>query len=232
MCGRFAQTTEVTALLKRFSFFGNIEDAAGVIPRYNIAPTQAVPLIFRDEAGLKLETMRWGLIPSWAHERGTGNGLVNARGETLAEKPSFREAYRKRRCLVPAAGFFEWKHGFGRTKTPHYFHRKDGAAFCMAGLWETWIESRNDEVRTFTIVTTDANDVVEPLHHRMPAILDAESDGMWLDPALENTNELQPLLVPYDSDAMTQYPVTPLVNSISHDSRNCVEPAAEQGDLF
>jgi putative SOS response-associated peptidase YedK len=232
MCGRFAQTTEVTVLLNRFSFFGNIEDAAGVIPRYNIAPTQAVPLIFRDGDGLRLEAMKWGLIPSWAHERGTGNGLVNARSETLTEKPSFKEAYKKRRCLVPAAGFFEWKNGFGRAKTPHYVHRKDGAAFCMAGLWETSFDSAGDEVRTFTIITTDANELVEPLHHRMPTILDSESIDLWLDATMENTKELEPLLTPYDSDAMAEYSVTPLVNSVTHDGPECVAPTAEQGQLF
>lgn len=232
MCGRFAQTTELTTLLKRFSFFGNIEDAAGVIPRYNIAPSQRVPIILRDDQGVKLEAMKWGLIPSWAHEHGTGNGLVNARSETLSEKPSFKEAYRKRRCLVPATGFFEWKNGFGRTKTPHYFHRRDGAAFCMAGLWESWIDPGDHEVRTFTIVTTEANEAVEPLHHRMPAMLDTNSEEVWLDSAVENGSDLQDLLVPFESELMASHGVTPMLNSVAYEGADCVERMAEQGDLF
>src|SRR5664279_313889 len=150
-------------------------------PRYNIAPTQYVPVI-TNEQPKTLSLYRWGLIPSWAKEEAIGNKMINARADGIAEKPSFRSAFKRRRCLVPASGFYEWRKGDGKTKTPMYIHLKDQDLFAMAGLWEVWHNSNGDEIRTFTIITTDANDFMMPVHNRMPVILHKRDYEQWLDP--------------------------------------------------
>ena len=230
MCGRFSQTPIVQAIFSRYTFIG--EDPAGVVPRFNIAPTQSVPVIFRDEEGDHLDSMRWGLVPHWSKEIGT-RPLFNARGETVAEKPSFRTAFRRRRCLVPATGFYEWKkEPGGKTKTPYFIHMKKDAPMVFAGLWERWDQPDGNILHSFTIITTTPNEVMEPLHDRMPVILSEEDETKWLDPEEHEPEHLLPLIKPCDANLIEAYPVSTEVNSSSHEGEGCIKPAPTQGDLF
>jgi putative SOS response-associated peptidase YedK len=229
MCGRFAQTPALTTLFGRFKFFG--EDATGVVPRYNIAPTQNVPIIFRDSEGDHLESMRWGLVPHWTKEISSGKPLINARGETAAEKPSFRTPFKRHRCLVPASGFYEWKRK-GPKKIPYFIRLSDNRQMCFAGLWDRWDAEDGTVLHSFTIITTFANELVRPIHDRMPVILREEDEARWLDVDQHEPKRLKPLLVPYAEEEMEAHTVSPLVNSVAHDSEDCLVYASEQGDLF
>jgi putative SOS response-associated peptidase YedK len=223
MCGRFTLTKPVPVLAEFFLF---PDSAAPQEPRYNIAPTQAVAVV-RAPAGShhrELAFLRWGLIPSWATDPAIGNRLINARAETVAEKPAFRSAFRQRRCLVLADGFYEWQRQ-GNKKQPYYFRMRDGQPFAFAGLWERW-EDQGKPVETCTLLTTEANDVLRPVHERMPVILEPDTHDRWLDPAVQKAELLKPLLHPYRSEAMIGYPVSALVNNPRNESPKCVEPAA------
>jgi putative SOS response-associated peptidase YedK len=204
-------------------------------PRYNIAPTQQVAAI-RTHAGSpqrELAWMRWGLIPSWADDPAIGNRMINARGETLAEKPAYREAFRRRRCLIPADGFYEWKQG-AKPKQPNYIYLKNEQPFAFAGLWESW-QHAGQTIESCTIITTEANELLRPLHERMPVILGPDDYETWLDASIQNPERLEPLLVPYPADRMTLYPVSSAVNSPRCDDASCLERAAPvktQGTLF
>lgn len=195
-------------------------------PRYNIAPTQEVAAVRSAAGGPQRELVffRWGLIPGWADDPGIGNRLINARAETAAEKPSFRSAFRQRRCLILADGFFEWQKLAGR-KQPHYFRLRDGQAFAFAGLWECW-QGEGRPVESCTILTTQANELVRPLHERMPVILPPEDHGRWLDLAATKPELLEGLLRPYRSEDMVSYPVNLVVNNPRNNSPQCIEPAA------
>ena len=193
-------------------------------PHYNIAPTQQVPVVrYNSQRGAReLVMMRWGLIPSWADDPAIGNRMINARSETLATKPAFREAYKARRCLVVADGFFEWQRHAHR-KQPYYITRADGEPIGFAGLWERW--RRGDEtIESCTIVTTDANELVRPLHDRMPVIVDRDDYRTWLDPDERDPQRLAQLLHPAPEEALVSYPVNPVVNSAQVDSPECIEP--------
>ena len=229
MCGRFAQTPALTTLFSRFKFFG--EDPAGVVARYNIAPTQNVPVIFRDSDGDHLESMRWGLVPHWTKELAAGKPLINARGETVAEKPSFRTPFKRHRCLVPASGFYEWQRK-GSKKVPYFIQLSDERQMCFAGLWDTWDAEDGTVLHSFTIITTFANELVKPIHDRMPVILREEDEAEWLNVDQHEPKRLKPLLVPYPEEEMEAHTVSPLVNSVAHDSEDCLVHAPEQGDLF
>lgn len=229
MCGRFAQTPALTTLFSRYTFFG--EDEAGVVPRYNIAPTQRVPVIFGDADGNHLESMRWGLVPHWTKELASSKPLINARGETAAEKPSFRTPFKRHRCIVPASGFYEWKREGGK-KTPFYIHLTKNRPMAFAGLWDRWDAPDGSILHSFTIITTAANELVKPIHDRMPVILREEDEAMWLDVDQHDPERLKTLLVPYAESEMDAHAVSPLVNSVAHDSEDCLEQAPEQGDLF
>jgi putative SOS response-associated peptidase YedK len=228
MCGRFTLTTSIPVLAEWFLF----PEAAPQPPRYNIAPTQAVAAVRVPAAGgesggkgpRELCFLRWGLVPSWADDPAIGNRLINARAETAAEKPSFRSAFRHRRCLIPADGFYEWQKLTGR-KQPYYFHMRDGRPFAFAGLWEHW-QDGDQTLETCTILTTAANDVLRPVHERMPVILGPEDYDRWLDPAVRQPELLQPLLRPFPAEAMAAYPVSMVVNNPRNDTPKCVEPAA------
>jgi putative SOS response-associated peptidase YedK len=222
MCGRFTLSTPVPVLAELFLF----PEAAPQEPRYNVAPTQAVAAV-RAETGPRdrhLVFLRWGLVPSWSEDPAIGNRLINARAETAAEKPAFRSAFRHRRCLVLADGFFEWKRLGGR-KQPYYFRMHDGRPFALAGLWEHW-EGDSQGIDSCTVLTTDSNDLLRPVHDRMPVILEAKDYDLWLDPAVHDPEVLRPVLRPYPSEAMTAYPVSALVNNPRNDKPQCVEPAA------
>ncbi len=216
MCGRFTLTLNGEQLQAAFPQF---HIPAVVQPRYNIAPGQpilAVPNDGRQTATFFL----WGLIPAWSKKP---RGFINARGETLAEKPSFRAAYRRRRCLILADGFYEWPRGKG-PKVPWWFHRPDGKPFALAGLWEVWPSPEGGEIPTCTIITVPANEVVGQVHPRMPAILPPEAYEAWLDPTEQRPEALQALLRPYPAEALQGTPVSPKVNDPSFDDPACLTP--------
>lgn len=219
MCGRFLLTAPVEALRRLFG----VEAAFNLGPRYNIAPTQETPVLRLDPGGERvLAMLRWGLVPSWAKEVAIGSSLINARADTVAAKPSFRAAFRQRRCLVPADGFYEWKAGPpGKPKQPYLIARADGATFAFAGLWEVW-QQEKEKLYTFTIVTTDANAALTPIHHRMPVILDPKDYAAWLDPGNEDA---QALLKPAPEDWIRATPISTRVNAVRNDDPSLIEPA-------
>jgi len=217
MCGRFAfySPSEATAAL-----FG-VESAAAVEPRYNIAPTQFVAAIRRDdESNNELTMLRWGLVPSWAKDPSIGNRMINARAETVAEKPSFRTAFRKRRCLILADGFYEW-HTENGVKIPYFISLTSGNPFVFAGLWEHWQSKETDEnLQTTTIITTAANDFLSQLHHRMPVVLESENAGRWLDGDMELLDE-----VTANAPAFQAWPVDRMVNNARNEAPELINAA-------
>ena len=223
MCGRYTLLASPEAIRDQFG----LAEVPELSPRYNIAPTQPVAAV-RLVAGQErreLVLLRWGLIPPWADDPAIGNRLINARAETVDDKPSFRSALRCRRCLVLADGFFEWQTSRGK-KQPYYFRLRDGRPFAFAGLWERWSRGGHGAVESCTLVTTEANELVRPMHDRMPVILPPDACGAWLDPAVQRPGELQPLLRPYRAEEMTAYPVSVRVNSPRNDDAGCVEAVA------
>ena len=214
MCGRFTQATEGEIIARVF----DLAESPVLSPRYNIAPTQAVAVVRAREGGRRLDALRWGLVPSWAKDRTIGDRMINARAETLAEKPAFRSAFRARRCLIVADGFYEWQKAEGR-KQPHFITFRDRRPFGFAGLWERW--DGDGPVESCTIVTTTANEVLAPIHDRMPVILDREEFALWLDPKVTDTRRVAGLLRPYAPDLLEAYPVSLLVNNPANDSPAC-----------
>lgn len=199
-----------------------------IAPRYNIVPTQSVVAVHASEgAGRHCEMMHWGLIPSWADDPAIGARMINARAETVATKPAFRSAFRQRRCLVVADGFYEWQK-LERRKQPHYIRLRDGRPFAFAGLWENWKSGDSASVpasiRSCTIITTEPNELVAPLHNRMPVILHARDYGVWLASETRQLDILGRLLRPYPADEMEASPVSTRVNKPSNDSPECIEP--------
>lgn len=220
MCGRYTLSTPVGALAEEFGLGGALPDLPA---SYNIAPTQEVPAILGNDGGRRLEMLRWGLIPAWADDPGIGARMINARSETAAEKPSFRRAFRNRRCLIPADGFYEWQKAPG-GKQPYHIRMRDGRPFAFAGLWESWGRD-GEEIRSCTILTTTANALVGEIHDRMPVILARDAYDVWLDPDSES-DELAGLLAPYPDEEIEKYPVSRFVNSPRNNDPRCVEPAA------
>ena len=219
MCGRFfllASPREVADL------FG-LADVPDIAPRYNIAPTQPVAVVRLANADRELVRLRWGLIPPWSRDGKAAQ--INARSETAADKPTFRTAFRKRRCLIPASGFFEWMQTGAKKKQPFCIRLADDKPFAFAGLWERW-EGPDGPVDSCAILTTEANELVRPVHDRMPVILDRRHFGQWLDPAEQDAGALAPLLRPFAADRMHAYPVSTLVNSPRNDDARCLGPAA------
>ena len=212
MCGRFTQHHDTAAVADRFGVQGILFDA---VPRYNIAPTQPVSAILEvAQTGERfLDLLRWGLVPSWAKDSAIGNKMINARSETVAEKPAFRTSLKRRRCLIPTDGFYEWDKT-GGTRQPYHFRRKDGELFGFAGLWDEWTAPDGSPLRTCTILTTAANAVVGPYHDRMPVILrSADAEERWLDSAVQSADALEPLFLPYPDDWMEAIPVSKRVNA-------------------
>ncbi|HEY9650407.1 MAG TPA: SOS response-associated peptidase [Coleofasciculaceae cyanobacterium] len=222
MCGRFSQSHSANAIAQTFQ----VPDVPPLPPRYNIAPTQPVPTVLQtsEQQDRQFKMLHWGLIPSWAKDSKIGSKLINARAETVAEKPSFRSAFRKRRCLVLADGFYEWRQQEGKKqKQPFYFQLNDDSPFAFAGLWEHWEDSNGEEIDSCTILTTQANELMHPIHNRMPVILESKDYELWLNPEVKQSELLQPLLRPYPTQEMTAYPVSTLVNKPSHDSADCIQ---------
>jgi putative SOS response-associated peptidase YedK len=192
--------------------------------RYNVAPTQKIPVLFIRDHQRVLADFRWGLIPSWTDDPAIGNRLINARAETLADKPSFRRAFRSQRCLIPADGFYEWQ-ATDKGRQPIYIQVQQGELFTLAGLYEIWQPQGRDPLRTCTIITTAPNDLIRPIHDRMPVILPAACRDSWLDPQLTDVIELSKMLQPFDAAKMNAYPVTRHVNSPANDDQRCIDPA-------
>jgi len=222
MCGRYTLTSSGEELALLF----DISDLPMVLPRYNLAPTQEAAVVRVPAPGepRRLDLLKWGLIPYWAKEASIGNRMINARSESVAEKPAYRWSFKKKRCLIPADGFYEWKKE-GKLKQPYLIHRKDGKPFAFAGLWSSWKSPDQEKpVETFTILTTDANDLLRPLHDRMPVIVDPENFDLWLDPKIEDAAKLQPLLAPHAVDGFEAFPVSRAVNSPAHEAEDCIAP--------
>ncbi|MFQ5481897.1 MAG: SOS response-associated peptidase [Nitrospinaceae bacterium] len=219
MCGRYTLTQSIATLARHFR-----AQAEGLVhsPRHNIAPTQTLPVVMMDPSGRVLRGMRWGLVPSWAKEFPSGPGLINARAETVAEKPSFRASFKKRRCLVPADGFYEWKTG-SDGKTPYLIRQPSGGLFAFAGLWSEWKQS-GEPLRTYTIVTTEAHGALQPLHDRMPVLLAPEEYDSWLAPTTE-PDKLRSLMAPPEATRLEWFAVSRLVNSPHNDGPECLIPA-------
>ena len=222
MCGRFAQYCGSMDLEAQF---GASLDGAWPPPRDNIAPGSQLLAVRADSAGTRtFTTLQWGLIPRWAKDRQIGNRTINARAETVAEKPSFRAAFRQRRCLIPADGFYEWQAS-GSGKQPYFIARRDRQPFAFAGLWETWTDPASGaRIDSTTIIVTDANDVVRPIHDRMPVILSPSDYRLWLDPGLNRPAPLQALLTPCDPAPLMAYPVDRRVNTPAQDDPALIEP--------
>lgn len=218
MCGRFTTTVDLEEI-KRYFKIGTVEGEYNLL--YNAAPGQDIPVVLGPARTLAF--FRWGLIPFWAQDKSIGNKLINARSETLAEKPSFRQAFLKRRCFIPADGFYEWKKE-GKNKTPYRVIMADKSPFAMAGLWETWFPEPERAIHSCTIITLHANSLLSPLHDRMPAILEPGEISLWMDPDLTDPKILKGLLKPFPSQHMTLYPVSSLVNSPSNNSPQVIEP--------
>lgn len=224
MCGRFTMTIDPTQLQEAFPWADIPDDLP---PRYNIAPSQPVAVI--PNTGDNVLTMyKWGLIPSWSKDPAIGDRMINARAETLSEKPSFRNAVRRRRCLILADGFYEWKQIPGmKSKQPVYLRLNPYRPFAFAGLWEIWNAPDGSEVRSCTIITTQPNSLIEPIHNRMPVILPPEVYSQWLAPEDRQPAQLNQLLVPYPSSEMVAFPVSRLVNSPQTDTPELIKPVGE-----
>lgn len=223
MCGRFVLLTDLSVILELFDIQ---EVSCDYQPGRNISPGQEIAVVIH-EGKNRLDCYRWGLIPSSCKDPSIGNRLINARAETIAEKSSFRSAFKKRRCLIPADGYYEWQR-IGKVKKPYLFSLKSGEPFGFAGLHETWISPENKAIHTCTIITTEPNDLVRPFHDRMPVILPKEREAAWTDPDYQNLKELKCMLQPYPSDEMVTSDVDP---SLLHRPKT-QEPAYFQSLLF
>jgi len=221
MCGRFTLTDPDADLAEQF----NLPEVPDVQPRYNIAPTQPVAAVrLNTRSGQReLVMLRWGLIPSWAQDPEIGSRMINARAETAAEKPAFRAAFRRRRCLVVADGFYEWQKQAG-PKQPIYIHLRDRKPFGFAGLWEFWKDPEGKAIESCTLLTTEPNDLIRNFHNRMPVILSPEYYEPWLNPEIEDLDVLQPMLKAYPAEEMEAIPVSRWVNNPDNEGPRCVEP--------
>jgi putative SOS response-associated peptidase YedK len=230
MCGRMVLTRSAGEIAAAFE----AEGLQAFEPRYNIAPSQDVVVVRQTtDRARRISLLHWGLIPSWAKARNVGARMINARSETAAEKPAFRTALRRRRCIVPADGFYEWgalsegRAGEGEksTRVPHFFRRPDGALLALAGLWEEWADPQTGElVESCTLLTTEANAAVRPVHHRMPVLLARPDHGLWLDPGETDAASVLGLLVPASPDELEGIEVSTLVNNPGNDEPACIAP--------
>lgn len=229
MCGRYTLTSKGDEVALLF----DLTDIPALPARFNLAPTQEAAVVRVPSPGAPrhLDLLRWGLVPYWAEDPSIGNRMINARSESVADKPAYRSSFRKQRCLVPTDGFYEWKKE-GKLKQPYHIRRKDRLPFAFAGLWSRWRPKGGgvgdiQPLETFTILTTDANELIRPLHDRMPVIIGPESFDLWLDPRVDDRARLQELLVPYDPSVMETVPVSRLVNSPANDVADCIAPLVE-----
>jgi putative SOS response-associated peptidase YedK len=220
MCGRFVLENTPEQLMKVY----RLSSRPDLSPRYNIAPSQQIAIVRQQNGGdRELVMMQWGLIPSWAKDPAIGYKMINARSETAHEKPSFKQALRSRRCIVPVSGFYEWEKK-GKEKIPHYIHLRDGDIMSLAGLWETWKSPEGERLETCAILTTAANSLLKPLHDRMPVVLHNEEFNLWFNRDVDDINLLAELFHSYPSDRLEEHIVSKGVNSPSNDSPECIVP--------
>lgn len=221
MCGRYTVRASRAALAKAFG----VSEVPDLPPRYNIAPTQPVPAVrLNTPDEREMVMLRWGLVPSWADDLKIGNRMINARADTAPTKPSFRSAFKSRRCLVVTDGFYEWKKE-GTKKQPFYIRRKDERPFAFAGLWERW-EKDGPAIETCTILTTDANDLMKPIHDRMPVILAPADHDVWLDAKPATLEQAKAMTRPYEGSDLEAVPVSTVVNNPKHEGPDCIKPLA------
>jgi putative SOS response-associated peptidase YedK len=226
MCGRFTLHTPESRLREVFNL--DQSESLGLEPRYNIAPSQLVPMIRDTDAGREMVMTKWGLVPHWSRESNTRYSTINARIESVAEKPAYRAPFKHRRCLIPADGFYEWKVIDGR-KVPHHIRMRDGGVFALAGLWDHW-EGDGESLDSCSIIVMPANDVMKTLHERMPAIIAPANYDLWLDRRVSDKDEIMGYLDSTPSSRLVTYPVSSRVNSPMHDDKHCIEPAANLSD--
>ncbi len=219
MCGRYYLDESLRGLEERYHL---VHTDVGYVPRYNIAPTQYAPVVIKDVTK-ELKLFRWGLIPSWAMDLSIGTKMINARAETLSEKKSFRDAFQKRRCIVPASGFYEWEK-IGKYKQPYRFRLSSQKIFSMAGLWDVWTTFQGEQIYSFTIITTESNEYLRPYHHRMAVILQEEDEDRWLGGGMNHLDDLTSILKPYSSQNFEKQRVSDGVNSVRNDYPGLIQP--------
>ncbi|MBN3526087.1 SOS response-associated peptidase [Paenibacillus apiarius] len=222
MCGRFTLTVTLEQLMAYYS----IDPGPAIpfhAPRYNIAPSQSVPALIHDGTKLRLGPLKWGLVPAWAKDDKTAWRTINARAETLREKPAFRLPFERKRCIIPADGFYEWKRGADGTKQPMRIVRKDGQLLSMAGLYDTWLNAEGEKISTCTVITTEPNELMASIHDRMPVIVPEEQLSFWLDRRMTDTGQLQSFLRPYPAAEMEAYPVDAKVGNTQIDDPACIQ---------
>jgi len=233
MCGRYVSVSSTTILVDRFTIDEvRIEEKE---PVYNVAPTLEMPLVAVSRGRRVLDQVRWGLVPSWAKDLSIGSKQINARAESVTTKPAYKRAFVKRRAIVPADGFYEWEKREGsKQKQPWFIRRRDGEPLAFAGLWEIWHDPKIGDdaprIRTFTIITTEANDLLEPIHERMPVVLPESEWDRWLDPEFQDVDALRQLLVPAPSDQFEMWPVSTLVNKADNEGPELIERVAVASD--
>lgn len=219
MCGRYSQQQSAEIIAQAFQ----VDNVPPLEPRYNIAPTQSVATILQTAENRQFKLLHWGLIPNWAKDKKISSRLINARAETVTEKPSFRSAFRRRRCLILADGFYEWQQQEAKQKQPFYFRMSDQSPFAFAGLWEHWkAQETGETIESCTIITTEPNELMKSVHNRMPVILEPKNYDLWLDPEVKKPELLQPLLNPYPAEEMTAFAVSKAVNKPSNDTAECI----------
>lgn len=221
MCGRYTITVTLEELMLRYDMYDTYMPRYS--PKYNVAPGQQVMAIVHDGERNKLGELRWGLIPEWAKEEKIGYQMLNARSETLADKPAFRKPFERKRCLIPADSFYDWK-GTGKHKQPMRIMLRSKELFSMAGLYDTWISPEGVRISTCTIITTESNEMMKEIHDRMPVILPREQEAAWLNRGTKDVEQLRPLLQPYPSELMMAYPVSSRVGNVRNDDELCIEP--------
>ncbi len=242
MCGRFVSSSSADEIARYFDADQVSEQAVGKDANYNTAPTSDVFVVYSDGTVRNLDTFHWGLIPSWAKDLKIGNKLINARAETVAEKPSFRSAFKRKRCIVPVDGFYEWAkvEGEGKKKQPYFVERPDAEPYAFAGLWEEWtgslaaegadgVEPEEITIRSTTIITGPANEKMSEIHHRMPVILPSDSWDEWLDPSQQDTDRVRALLVPTPRELITLHPVSTEVNNVRNKGEHLIEAIEVEG---
>lgn len=220
MCGRYTITITLEELMSRFMI--DMPLPPFHTPKYNVAPGQMVMAIVNDGERNRLGELKWGLVPQWAKEEKVGNMMINARAETITEKPAYRIPFQRKRCLIPADGFYEWKRE-GKAKQPMRIMLKSKELFAMAGLYDTWIAPDGRKISTCAVITTAPNELMEDIHDRMPLILRPEDESLWLDRSVTDTGRLQELLRPYPAEEMRAYPVPALVGNVKNDLPECIE---------
>lgn len=224
MCGRYTITVSLEEMMMRYLI--GTTNVPYHRPKYNVAPGQMVLAVISGGGANRLGELKWGLVPPWADDERIGSKMLNARAETAADKPAFRGALRRKRCLIPADGFYEWQKEPGGGKQPMRIVRKDRGLFSMAGLYETWVAPDGRRVNTCAILTTEPNELMAPIHNRMPVILRQEDEALWLDRSVQEPEAIRPLLVPYPADELEAYPVGKAVGSVKVDEPSCIEPLA------